>query len=241
MASGDQRESYLTQSTGGYDCQTLQIGEPWTSGSPVECYAECMVRFPDSCQSIVYNAATKNCRPGSVAFGLLKTIDTSIPGTGSVNEIIYFARQPVPPCDSTEGFALYDVCGTTACLYLSTDKTVYSSAVANCSQLDARLFVANTMIRFSLFWHVSLHYLGDDTLLGLTDIAEEGKFVWANGEPLSSEQDKYIWAPGMPNNRGGNEHCAQARHGGWSGTDLFGLNDNECWWLEHYICEPLDW
>ncbi|KAK3765318.1 hypothetical protein RRG08_006353 [Elysia crispata] len=41
-------------------------------GPLVECYRECAVRFPDSCQSIVYTTDNQSCTPGSAAFRPLR-------------------------------------------------------------------------------------------------------------------------------------------------------------------------
>ena len=117
-ANSELRQAYLTQAT-GLECQTLEIGDPWTSGSPLQCYLQCMVRHPDTCQSVVYNHVTQQCTPGSIAFGPLKSITRSIPGIDP-HDMIFYARQPVPLCNTSSGdFVLYDVCGTYACLHLS--------------------------------------------------------------------------------------------------------------------------
>ncbi|KAK3720264.1 hypothetical protein RRG08_007885 [Elysia crispata] len=108
------RQVYLKQTT-GQECQTLQIGESWSSWSALEC----AFRFSDTCQSIVYNAENQTCTPDSVAFGPLQNVDTSIPVTGFNGKIVYM-KQPIPPCTVNGNFALYDVCGTTACLPKTT-------------------------------------------------------------------------------------------------------------------------
>ena len=44
------------------------------------------------------------------------------------------------------------------------------------------------------------------TLIGLTDLETEGKFVWGSGRPLSEDVAAF-WKPGQPNNHYGLEHC----------------------------------
>ena len=192
-----------------------------------------MARYQDTCQSIVYNLETATCTPGSVAFGPVSKLPAAIPDEHS-DDLIFYAIQPIPACDTTDGFAIYDVCGTTACLYTSTSLATYEEAVANCSQMNSRLYIGNTLVKFSVFWHVSLNYINDFTFLGLTDVAEEGKFVWDNGEPLTAEQGTYVWDNSQPDAHG-DEDCVEARHG--EGWDPYGLNDIGCWRRDYYICE----
>ena len=113
-----QRQAHLERSTGKH-CQTFKIGHPWTSDSPFTCFLLCMARFSENCQRIVYDAFTQTCTPGSAAFRPLKRVTTSIP-TGESGDEIYFARQPLPTCDTSRGsFSVYQECGTTVCLALS--------------------------------------------------------------------------------------------------------------------------
>ena len=233
-ADCEQRQAHLTQSSGQH-CQTTRIGDTWTAGSRLDCYAECMVRFPDTCQSIVYNTESSNCRPGSAAFGSLANVNTGILGTDSGDEV-WYARPSFPACNSTNGdFALYGVCGTAVCLHLSTSKASYSVAKTKCDEMNSRLYVANTMAKFSAFWHVSLNNLNDDTYLGLRVGDEEENTKWGNGERLSADQKQYIW----DTNEGeaDDEGCAEASHGASPGSN--GLNVVVCSKLSYYICEPL--
>ena len=228
---------YLTSGTGS-DCQTSPLGAPWTSVCSIECYLTCVDQFPDSCHSVVYNPDTLACTPGSTAFGPIETLPSSIPDANS-SDAIYYLKQPVPACNANLGFAIYDVCGTSACLYFSTSELNYADSVDACANMGSTLFIAETETRFSLIWYVSLIVLNQDTWLGLTDIAEEGQFVWENGNPLSTWQYEYIWLQfaSIPDNYRGDEHCVEAKHRGWPG--LFGLNDVECWMLKYFICEPV--
>ena len=233
---GELREAFLTQAT-GQACQTVQVGEPWTSSSPIKCYLECMLFYPDTCQSIIYNSYTQNnCRSGSVAFRPMVMVITSIPETDSTDDILY-ARQPIPPCDTSGNFALYEICGTTVCLHLSSSLVNYTQAKANCAQMNSRLFIANSMVRLSVFWHVSRDYLNYNTWLGLTDISQEDTFVWDNGDLLSDEMDQYVWHTNQPNNDG-DEDCMEARHS--EVPSPRGINDDNCYQLKKYICEPYD-
>ena len=194
-----------------------------------------MIRFFNVCQSVVYNPYTQRCTPGSIAFALLTDVTNSIPTPGS-GDHIYYMRQPIPSCNTASGdFALYDVYATTACLHLSSSKVSYDQAETNCAQMNGRLFVANTMAKFSLIWHVNLKYINTQTWIGLTDRAQEGTYVWANGEQLSTEQEQYIWDKWQPDVDG---DCIQIRVDGW--WDPNGFNDKDCTQPNYYICEPLD-
>ena len=198
---------------------------------------KCMFLYPDTCQSVVYNTDNQMCTPGSVAFGPLENVDTSIPVTSS-NDMIFYTQQPIPPCDTNGNFALYDVCGTTACLYLSTSQAKYHDAISICNGMNSSIFLGNTLARFSVFWNVSLSYRNNDTWIGLTDLAVEDKFVWENGEPLSDQLAWWIFCPGQPNSWTLDENCAEAKHGGWPG--IYGLNDADCLESKFYMCEPFD-
>ena len=166
----------------------MQLGESWISHSPITCQRECMSRYSENCQSVVYNSQTRNCTPGSIAFGPIEKVATSIPETGSSDKL-YYMRQPIPSCNTSNSFALYDVCGTSACLYLSTSRANnFGNARTLCRQMNSRLFVGTTMAKFSLFWYTTKTYINANTLIGLQDFKVEGNFVWENGEPLSDEQ-----------------------------------------------------
>ena len=221
-AGSEQRQVQLTMSTGG-DCQALSLGSPWTSVSALQCYLVCTDRFPDTCQSVVYNADTQSCTPGSTAFGRIETISSAIPSATS-NDSVYYLSQPVPTCNTGLGFALYDVCGTSACLSLSASARTYTKAVDACDGMGSNLFRGYSEAKFALFWYVSLN-TNQDTWIGLTDIASEGQFVWDNGDPLTAWQYGYIWMPfaGIPDNAYNDEHCVETKHQAWHGYRMLDI------------------
>ncbi|XP_078616566.1 uncharacterized protein LOC144884896 isoform X2 [Branchiostoma floridae x Branchiostoma japonicum] len=66
---------------------------------------------------------------------------------------------------------------------------------------------------------------------GLTDLAEEGTWVWANGTPLGSGWSN--WAPEQPDNAApGGENC-----GHWTADNEYMWNDYECSKVTYYVCE----
>ncbi|GFS06309.1 C-type lectin domain family 4 member E [Elysia marginata] len=233
-----QTSAFFSSTAAGQECHTEQIGEPWTSASHVTCAVECIVHHPDTCQSIVYNAHTKACTPGAVAFRPLQFITTSIPSTSST-DTIYFAKQPVPPCDTSTGrFHLYETCGLSLCLHVSSSQAYYSEAKRKCERMGSSLIMTNTMARLSMFWYITRDLAKLYIWVGLDDIDQEGKFVWANGEPLSGHQNGYIWLSGQPNDYEPGQDCVQLQH-----TDVNirkGLNDVQCYQLKDFICEPLN-
>ena len=230
-ANCEVRQFFLKQAS-GQDCQS---GESWISHFLFDCHLECIRRYSENCQAVVYNGQTGNCRPGSIAFGPIEKVTTSIPESGSSDKL-YYVRQPIPPCNTSNNFSHYDVCGTSACLYLSTSEADnYSHARLICSQMNSRLIVGNTRAKFSLFWYTIKTYMSANTYIGLQDIDVEGNFVWENGEPLSDEQYQYIWIPGEPTNGAGKQNCAVVQHAQW--PRKFGIDDYSCNSKKYYVCE----
>ena len=233
-ANTEQREVRLKKSTGSH-CQSLALTTPWISLSPVECYLFCLDQFPDSCHSVVYNPDTLACTPGSTAFGPIKTLPSSIPDANS-SDAIYYLKQPVPTCNANLGFTLYDVCGTSACLYLSTSELNYNDSVHACANMNSILFKADTEARFALIWYVSLHVLNQDTWLGLTDIAVKGHFVRENEKLLRTWQSKYVWFSESSDNFDDADHCVQTKI--IKDPGVLGLHDLKCRNRNPFICEP---
>jgi hypothetical protein len=72
---------------------------------------------------------------------------------------------------------------------------------------------------------VALH--NRDYWIGLSDIDDEGTFVWVGDHPLEFD----LWNDGEPNNARNNEDCAHA----WSRTGLW--NDGNCSNRLAFVCE----
>ncbi|RUS70238.1 hypothetical protein EGW08_021998 [Elysia chlorotica] len=232
-AASSNTRGVLLRQTSYLDCQTWQIGDSWVAPSIFACSFRCM--NTENCQAVVFNEASGLCRLGSVAFGPMVRITDGIPETGSLDKI-YYIKQPAPPCDTANNFAIYDKCGTSACLYLSTSNSNgYNDAKTLCSQMNSSLYVGNTMAKFSLFWHVTKYIINDNTFIGLNDIEVEGTFVWENGEPLSAEQNLYIWHGSEPNDFNGAEDCVDVKHRTWGNARA--LTDESCYSKIRYVCE----
>ncbi|GFO09593.1 hypothetical protein PoB_003609800 [Plakobranchus ocellatus] len=230
--SKSHREMYLTK-VAGETCQTEQLGEAWTSPTPVTCYLDCIASYPDGCFSTVYNEATGACIPGGLAFGKIDSFNESIPRSSPENAL-YYVNSTTPACNTSNGFALYEMCGTTVCLYLSTSKDWIEGAAEFCDDMHSTLFIANTWARFALFWSVSLTYLNTDTFLWLRRNSEHEPFFWGNGEPFSDKMNA-LWEPNQPDNHDNYDYCVEARH--QNRPDLYGLNDVSCWTKRAFICE----
>lgn len=77
----------------------------------------------------------------------------------------------------------------------------------------------------------------DTVLIGLTDSAEEGRFVWVDGTPLDCEKDFCDWNTNEPNG-GTAENCVELWNdpGGWYDTHTW--NDGWCNdWEREFVCE----
>ena len=73
-------------------------------------------------------------------------------------------------------------------------------------------------------------------LLGLTDLSNEGTFVWDSDK---SETEYTYWRAGEPNNLGNNEDCVFIGH--WN--DLLGMTwcDMDCTYPFHGLCCPVEY
>ena len=76
---------------------------------------------------------------------------------------------------------------------------------------------------------------GERYIIGLTDIATEGEFVWDDtGEEIDKELKGVLFDPREPNNNGGIEHCIRII----PGSDHPTGNDIPCDISAHkFVCE----
>ncbi|GFN91954.1 Cd209 antigen [Plakobranchus ocellatus] len=215
-------------------CQAIPLGEAWTLPSRSACFAACMSTYSDNCRSFVYNEVSQACIPGATAFGALQNVEISVSGDNSGGTLFYV--KPVnPECNTADGFALYEMCGSAACLYLSDSKADFDGAVQSCTDINSNLIIANTLAKFALFWHVSLNNMNQNTYLWLSDLTTEGQFLWGDGQTIGDQLKDYIWADREPDNWF-DEDCAQAKHQR-NPKPSYGISDVICVLSEHFICE----
>lgn len=73
-------------------------------------------------------------------------------------------------------------------------------------------------------------HVGKYFWLGVTDLAEEGKFMsFRDGRPMLYAK----WSGGQPDNAGNNEDCVHL----WAINNIFEMNDNVCTVKAYAICE----
>ncbi|XP_035696435.1 perlucin-like protein [Branchiostoma floridae] len=115
------------------------------------------------------------------------------------------------------------------CFSFSTDTKNYAGARSACQAAGGHLAMpkdqaTNDILRNQLTRYPS----GSDAWFGLTDLAQEGTFVWEDGTPLTGWSN---WYPGEPNG-GSAESCAH-----WHGSYGYKWNDRRCSHSQYYVCE----
>ncbi|XP_035696427.1 low affinity immunoglobulin epsilon Fc receptor-like [Branchiostoma floridae] len=115
------------------------------------------------------------------------------------------------------------------CYKFSTDEKNYADARSACQAAGGSLAMpkdqaTNDFLRNQLTRYPS----GSDAWFGLTDLAQEGTWVWEDGTPLTGWSN---WAPGEPNG-GSAENCAH-----WHGSYGYKWNDRRCSHSQYYVCE----
>ncbi|GFR74894.1 C-type lectin-related protein 4 [Elysia marginata] len=143
----------------------------------------------------MYNAFTGLCTPGSY----LKTGTFGAALAPTTTEGDLFAPAA---CDTNDGFTFVTSGTLSACIKVSSVPMTYSNAHAHCLSLGAHLYVSRSIERFYLL-PGSLVYI-----IGLTDLAKEGIFVWEdNGYVITESLKSSLFEPGEPNNSNSNEDC----------------------------------
>ncbi|CAK8680250.1 unnamed protein product [Clavelina lepadiformis] len=71
------------------------------------------------------------------------------------------------------------------------------------------------------------------TWIGLSDIAEEGDWVWVDGSAVTAENA--LWNRGQPDNNGNNQDCGAI----WKESYGYRSDDGRCSYIAHALCERL--
>jgi hypothetical protein len=90
----------------------------------------------------------------------------------------------------------------------------WAEAAAQAEALGGHLVTISSQAENDWVWQT---FSGPDhgLWLGLTDVAEEGRWVWASGEPVTYTN----WHPGEPNNLGDEDYAQLFRDGTWNDTN----------------------
>lgn len=111
------------------------------------------------------------------------------------------------------------------CYFFSKSQRNWNDSVTACQEVEAQLVIIDNDEEKSFLQQMSKKK--GCTWMGLSDIKQEGKWVWMDGSPLRLSFMKY-WNKGEPNNDGG-EDCAEFRDDGW--------NDALCTVENYWICK----
>lgn len=190
-----------------------RLGLAWSSQSPSDCYFACWSKYGSQCQTILFNSDTKLCTPGS----FIRTTNYSGALPPTISEGDLFAASA---CDVSDSFTYVTSGDASACIKASTFVLSGDEAAIHCRLLGSHLFVPRSLDRLEL--------LPDDAryIIGLTDKANEGTFVWEdNGEAITDAYKALLFKSSEPNNRGGDENCVDVR-GGTNATNTG--NDISC-------------
>uniref|UniRef100_H2YTW6 C-type lectin domain-containing protein n=1 Tax=Ciona savignyi TaxID=51511 RepID=H2YTW6_CIOSA len=114
---------------------------------------------------------------------------------------------------------------------IKSDMT-YDQAKSKCSQLGATLATQGPKSRDVMrILEAQMSVLTtEEYWIGLTDKADEGRYVWEDGTALQSSQAN--WKPGEPNNAGNNEDCIGINY-----LDTLQWNDYPCSRDLYALCE----
>nr|XP_014103089.2 C-type lectin 37Db-like [Bactrocera oleae] len=106
-------------------------------------------------------------------------------------------------------------------------------AALYCRNFDSDLAVIESpaeMNALSFYLTTNDGHIGKYFWLGVTDLAEEGKFMsLKDGRPMLYAK----WSGGQPDNAGQNEDCVHL----WAVNNIFHMNDNDCMAKLYAICE----
>jgi hypothetical protein len=109
--------------------------------------------------------------------------------------------------------------------------STWSEALATCKNAGIHLASIGSPEEDDFVFQTANTLSNEKWWMGFNDIAEEGKFVWENGNPVTFTN----WEPEQPepNDSGGNEDCGQINR--YFPNNFW--NDEPCRLLLYFICE----
>ncbi|XP_035696437.1 perlucin-like protein [Branchiostoma floridae] len=138
--------------------------------------------------------------------------------------------QPGPVCPGSPVCPSGYVKFQDRCFKFSTDKKTYADARSACQAAGGHLAMPKDQATNNFLVNQLTRYpSGSNVYFGLTDLAQEGTFVWEDGTPLTGWKN---WSPGQPDDYRSVEDCAH-----WWGSYGYKWNDRSCSDSDYYVCE----
>ncbi|XP_055881330.1 brevican core protein-like isoform X2 [Biomphalaria glabrata] len=205
-------------------CWPIRLNTTWTSTSRVECAIRCLQSYKDNCKCFVYSRETSLCTPCS----------------GLTANLTYFTDDGdvylVDSCSLYPDFSYHNYSSGTATVYAAfySNNLTYAQAEDTCRCMKAQLFVAKSWEKFLVFASMADSAL--EYWIGLDDRAQEGNFVWADGQEINSSLESMMFATDQPDNGDyGPENCVYKLKSGADENPV--LNDGFCDLHLPYVCE----
>nr|AZS54111.1 lectin precursor 4 [Ruditapes philippinarum] len=118
-----------------------------------------------------------------------------------------------------------------SCYHFSHDIETWAGADYMCNKMGGKLLEIETAAENAVLTPI-IDSMQRNYWIGLSDVQEEGVWLWMTSNTKLSTTKFSNWLPGEPNNANGNENCAAITHatnGKW--------NDWHCNGDAFYACE----
>ncbi|XP_078615018.1 uncharacterized protein LOC144884059 isoform X3 [Branchiostoma floridae x Branchiostoma japonicum] len=151
-------------------------------------------------------------------------------GTGQPGRDGRDAAQPGTVCPENPACPSGYVKFQDSCFKFSSDQKNYSDARSACQAAGGLLAMPKDVATNNfLVNQLTRYHDGSNAWFGLTDLAQEGTFVWEDGTLLTGWSN---WYPGQPDNANFGEDCAL-----WKNTYGYKWNDEPITGSYYYVCE----
>ncbi|KAH9490208.1 hypothetical protein Btru_049432 [Bulinus truncatus] len=202
-------------------CGPVILGTGWTDKSTVSCAINCINTYSINCFSFMYNQETQLCTPGG------QLSPSQLAPLSTAGDLYVLKRD-----DAYENFRLMTYGATTVYMAYYQTPLNYTQALDACKCLDSTLYVAKTTDKFNLFANL-VNTVGQDTWIGLDDIANENQFVWVDdGQSFNWSYWSSYFQFDQPDNYN-NEDCVEMH------SSNLKLNDELCANTFYFVCEKL--
>ncbi|XP_070550924.1 uncharacterized protein [Ptychodera flava] len=116
-----------------------------------------------------------------------------------------------------------------SCYFFSSATETFDNAQDDCKSMNSDLLIIDDDNEWTyVYTYIRYRYYTRNYWVGLTDVLQEGTWVWENG--VGEATGTSYWIAGAPDNSGGSEHCARL-------DQYYGYEDVGCTTQIYYICE----